>query len=215
MRCVFWMRAHAAGYVSEMADRVREAGGHLPSKWVDGVLHRLKHDGPERVLRHLSRLLKRYPQIQDHVTYLQKRRGLMDYPTYHQQGWPIGSGSVESGHKLVMQARLKGPGMHWRPEHVNPMLAVRLALLNDRWEEAWQEHLQLRQHHHLLKRQLRQQQRFLAQQAKRQQASPPGSAAPTTAKPIRQKTGRTEAQYRWGRQTSSHRMLKQAEDAKK
>ena|SRR5215469_17969463 len=70
MPCVFWMRAHAAGYVSEIADKVREAGGHLPAKWVDGVLHRLKHDGPERVLRHLSRCLKRYPQIQDHVTYL-------------------------------------------------------------------------------------------------------------------------------------------------
>jgi hypothetical protein len=53
----------------------------------------------------------------------------MDSPTYRTSGWPIGSGSVESGHKLLMQARLKGPGMHWRPEHVNPMLALRLALL--------------------------------------------------------------------------------------
>ena len=207
--------AHAASYVSEIADKVREAGGHLPTKWVDGVLHRLKHDGPERVLRHLSRFVKRYPQIQEHVTYLQNRRDLMDYPTYQQHGWPIGSGSVESGHKLVMQARLKGPGMHWRPEHVNPMLAVRLALLNDRWAESWQEQLHLRQHQHLLKRKLRQQQRFLAQQVKRQQADPPASSTPTAAKPTRQKTGRTEAQYRWGRQTFSPRMLKQAGGAKK
>jgi hypothetical protein len=206
--------AHAASYVSESADKVREAGGHLSPKWVDGVLHRLKHDGPERVLRHLSRFVKRYPQIQEHVTYVQKRRNLMDYPTYQQHGWPIGSGSVESGHKLVMQARLKGPGMHWRPEHVNPMLAVRLALLNDRWAESWQQQLQLRQHQHLLKRKLRQQQRFLAQQVKRQQADPPASSAPTAAKPTRQKTGRTEAQYRWGRQTISLRMLKQASGAK-
>jgi hypothetical protein len=51
--------AHAAGYVSEIADKVREAAGHLPATWVEGVLHRLKHEGPERVLRHLSRLLKR------------------------------------------------------------------------------------------------------------------------------------------------------------
>jgi hypothetical protein len=33
--------ARAASYVSEMADQVREGGGHLPAKWVDGVLHRL------------------------------------------------------------------------------------------------------------------------------------------------------------------------------
>ena len=161
--------AHAASYVSEIADKVREAGGHLPTKWVDSVLHRLKHEGPERVLRHLSRLARRYPQIQEQVTYLQKRRELMDYPTYRTAGWPIGSGSVESGHKLVMQARLKGPGMHWRPEHVNPMLALRLALLNERWSESWQEQHRLRQHQRHLKRQTRQQQRFREQQAKRQQ----------------------------------------------
>jgi len=207
--------AHAAGYVSEIAEKVRESGGHLPPKWVDGILHRLKHEGPARVLRHLSRLARRYPQMQEQVTYLQKRRELMDYPTYQQQGWPIGSGSVESGHKLVMQARLKGPGMHWRPEHVNPMLALRLALLNDRWSESWQEQQRLRQQQQQLKRQARQQQRFLAQQAKRQEAHPPPSPAPSTAKPTRQKTGRTEAQYRWGRQTFSPRMLKQADGAKK
>lgn len=82
--------AHAASYVSEIADKVREGGGHLPAKWVDSVLHRLKHEGPERVLRHLSRLASPYPQIQEQVTSLQKRRDLMDYPTYQQQGWPIG-----------------------------------------------------------------------------------------------------------------------------
>ncbi len=207
--------AHAAGYVSEIADKVREAGGHLPPKWLEGVLHRLKHEGPERVLRHLSRLVKGFPSIQEQVTYLQKRRELMDYPTYQQQGWPIGSGSVESGHKLVMQARLKGPGMHWRPEHVNPMLAVRLALLNERWEESWQAQHCLWQRQQLLKRPAHQQQRFAEQQAKRQQADPPASLAPTTVKPVRQKTGRTEAQYRWGRQTISPRMLKQAGGAKK
>src|SRR6266566_3951852 len=47
--------AHAASYVYEMADKVRESGGHLPATWVDGVLHRLKHEGPARVLRHVTR----------------------------------------------------------------------------------------------------------------------------------------------------------------
>ena len=207
--------AHAASYVCEIADKVREGGGHLPATWVDGVLHRLKHEGPARVLRHLTRLARRYPQIQEQVTYLQKRRELMDYPTYQQQGWPIGSGSVESSHKLLVQARLKGPGMHWKPEHINPMLALRLALLNERWSEAWQEQHRLRQHQQQLKRQTHQQQRLREQQAKRQETHPPPLPVPSTAKPTRQKTGRTQAQYRWGRQTFSPRMLKQADGAKK
>lgn len=202
--------AHAVSYVREIADKVREKGGHLPAKWVDGILHRLKHDGPTRVLRHLSRLLKRFPQIQEQVNYLQKRRDLMDYPTYQQQGWPIGSGSVESSHKFVVQARLKGAGMHWRPEHINPMLALRLAFLNDRWSESWQQQHRLRQQQRQLKRQARQQQRFREQVSKQ----PPPPPVPVPSPPAPQKTGRTQAQYRWGRQTFSPRLLKQAGGAK-
>ena len=123
-------------------------------------------------------------------------------------------GSGESSHKLVVQARLKGSGMHWKPEHVNPMLALRLALLNERWAESWQEQDRLRQRQQHLKRQARQQQRFREQQAKRRESHPSPVPVSTTPQPTRQKTGRTEAQYRWGRHTISPRMLKQASDAK-
>ena len=207
--------AHAAKYVYDIAARVREGAGHLPATWEEGVLHRLKHEGPTRALCHLSRLTRRSPQIQEQVIYLQKRRELIDYPTYRASGWPIGSGSVESSHKLVVQARLKGPGMHWKPEHVNPMLALRLALLNERWEEAWQDQDRLRRRQQHLKRQTRGQQRFREQQATRQEAQPAPAPVLSTPKPTRQKTGRTEAQYRWGRQTFSSRLLKQANSAKK
>ncbi len=203
--------AHAASYICEIAVKVREGGGHLPAKWEDGLLHRLKHEGPARVLRHLSRLVSRYPQMQEQVNYLQKRKPLMDYPRYQREGWPIGSGSVESSHKFVVQARLKGSGMHWKPEHINPMLALRLALLNDRWPEFWQQQERLRQ----LKRQARQQQRMRPQRSKGQQTPVPALPVVSTSKPTRPKTGRTEAQYRWGRHTFSPRMLKQAAGAKK
>ncbi len=205
--------AHAASYVHQIGEAVRASGGHLPAKWEEGILHRLKHDGPTRVLSHVNWLATRYPQVQDDVTYLQKRRELMDYPTYRALGWPIGSGSVESGHKLVMQARLKGPGMHWKPEHVNPMLALRQALLNGRWSESWIDQLRLRVRQQLLQRRTRQQQRFRQQQERRQPSQPP-PPAPAAPVPARQKTGRTEAQKRFGRQTFSWRMLKQADGAK-
>lgn len=199
--------AHAADYIIQIAEKVRQAGGHLPPKWVDGLLHRLKHEGPTRLLRHLSRLAVRYPQIQEQVNYLHKREALMQYPTYRAAGWPIGSGSVESSHKFVVQARLKGAGMHWKPQHINPMLALRLALLNERWSELWQQQDHLRQQQRHLKRQARQQQRQPPAPPPLPLASPPKSARP--------KTGRTEAQYRWGRHTFSRRLLQQAGGAKK
>jgi hypothetical protein len=44
---------------------------------------------------------------------------------------------VESAHKVVVEPRLKGAGMHWVPDHVNPMVALRTLLCNDRWPEDW------------------------------------------------------------------------------
>ena len=52
-------------------------------------------------------------------------------------GYPIGSGAVESANKLVVEARLKGSGMHWARDHVNLMVALRTIVCSDRWEEAW------------------------------------------------------------------------------
>jgi len=43
---------------------------------------------------------------------------------------------VESANKLVVEARLKGAGMHWERRNVNPMLALRNAICNHRWDEA-------------------------------------------------------------------------------
>ena len=46
---------------------------------------------------------------------------------------------VESANKVVVEARLKGAGMHWSRLSVNPLLALRNAVCNDRWAEAWQQ----------------------------------------------------------------------------
>lgn len=205
--------AHAAGYVSEIGEAIRACGGHVPTGWLAGVLHRLKHEGPERVLRHLHWLLAHFPQAQaqEQMQYLDKRRDLMQYHRYRQDGWPIGSGCVESGHKLVMQARMKRAGMHWERKNVNPMLTLRTTLCNDRWDEGWQEQRRLREQQRQERRRLRQQQYVQTHQGKQSPPSPPLKEKAAS----RPKTGRTPTQYQWGRQTISHRMLQQAGGAKK
>jgi hypothetical protein len=131
--------AHAAEYLTEIGQAVRTAGGRLPATWLEGVLHRLKHQGPQRVLTHLTWLAARYPSsgVQEKLSYLQKREAHMQYPTYREAGWPIGSGSVESANKLVVEARLKGAGMRWERQNVNSMLVLRNAVCNRRWHETW------------------------------------------------------------------------------
>jgi hypothetical protein len=157
--------AHAAEYLNEIGQAVQAAGGRLPARWFEGVRHWLKHQGPERVLKHLSWLAARYPSagVQEKLAYLQKREAHMHYPTYQAAGWPIGSGSVESANKVVVEARLKGAGMRWERHNVNRMLALRNAVCNRRWNEMWQAARRQRQ-------QSRQQQRGKRIQARYEQA---------------------------------------------
>ena len=57
------------------------------------------------------------------LTYLGTRREHLLYQAFSDAGFPIGSGCMESANKLVVEARLKGAGMHWARGNVNPLLA--------------------------------------------------------------------------------------------
>jgi hypothetical protein len=134
--------AHAAGYVDAIGQTagadgpLRDAAGRR--QWC----HDLKHAGPQGVLAELRELVMAAHapgETASQLAYLEKRVEQLAYPTFQAAGWPIGSGSVESANKLVVQERLKGPGMHWAEANVNPMLALRNAICNDRWDEVWMQ----------------------------------------------------------------------------
>jgi hypothetical protein len=148
--------AHAADHINQIGEYVH--GQHTPESqaWLQERLHRLKHEGPDQLLMEFEKLQRKHPSaeaISSNLAYLKKRKAQMQYPLFQAQGWPIGSGVVESGNKLVVQARLKGAGMHWAEEHVNPMLAIRNILCSGRWREDWPKiEARLRQHAHQKRR---------------------------------------------------------------
>lgn len=130
---------HAGEYLNKMAQALWGEQEAQKQNWLHEQLFRLKHHGGT-MLTALRQELSQHPLQPDltHVwAYLQKRLAHMHYPTFQQQGWPIGDGAVESANKLVVEARLKGSGMHWARPHVDPMLALRNIACNDRWPEAW------------------------------------------------------------------------------
>ncbi|HEV2461916.1 MAG TPA: ISKra4 family transposase [Ktedonobacterales bacterium] len=126
------------------AERVALIGQTLAPddpNWLAPRLHGLKHSGPEPLLAELHQQIAAQteppPEVSEALAYLNKRVAQMQYPTFQAAGWPIGSGIVESANKLVVEARLKGAGMHWARPNVNPLLVLRTAVCNDRWDEAW------------------------------------------------------------------------------
>jgi len=133
---------HAAQRICQIGEAVLGAEHASLRAWQTRQLHQLKHDGPEAVLdslRNFAGAQLTVPLITENLMYLEKRVAQMQYPEFQAQGWPIGSGMVESANKQVVEARLKGGGMHWSRLSVNPLLALRNAVCNDRWVEAWQQ----------------------------------------------------------------------------
>lgn len=107
------------------------------------MTHQLKHKPPQQTLAELQLLQPKAKSneqaaaLDRAIFYLQTRLEKIDYPFFQKRGYPIGSGCVESGHKVVVQRRLKGAGMRWAPHHVDPMLALRDLVCNRRWSEGW------------------------------------------------------------------------------
>jgi len=131
---------HATEYITAIGQTRGPEGELLTETERTRLCHMLKHHGPETVLAELRILVEAHPTLEElegQLAYLEKRVCQLDYPAFVAQGWPIGSGIVESANKLVVEERLKGPGMHWQGKNVNPMLALRNAVCNDRWEETW------------------------------------------------------------------------------
>lgn len=140
---------HAVEHLNQIGQAVWGAGTPEASSWLATQRHALKHAGPAAVLAAVHALAAAHPAVEavrEHLAYLEKRVGQMQYPSYQAEGWPLGSGVVESANKVVVEARLKGAGMRWERAHVNPMVALRTLVYSDRWEEGWsQVEAQLRQ----------------------------------------------------------------------
>lgn len=136
---------HGAEHVSAAAQAVLGAGTAALSEWLGAQLHELKHGDPDRVLAALRALPVAAARDPDAAAatvaavlgYLEPRRDQLRYAEFRALGYPIGSGAVESANKLVVEARLKGSGMHWARPNVNPMVALRAILGSARWDDAW------------------------------------------------------------------------------
>ena len=62
----------------------------------------------------------------------------MNYPDYRARGLQIGSGTIESGCKRVVKARLDQAGMTWAVEGARAVLKARAAYLSGQWDDFWQ-----------------------------------------------------------------------------
>jgi hypothetical protein len=142
---------HAVGYLAKVAHALYGVDTTESKVWLAAQKETLLHGDPQAVLAKLRGLQEDLAGqatgdqppppalgvVTDSLDYLAARAGQLRYAVFRAAGYPIGSGAVESANKLLVEARLKGTGMHWALAHVNPLLALRSLACSDRWEEGW------------------------------------------------------------------------------
>jgi len=96
----------------------------------------------EKILCHAQRMLPTAPNTLQKVTaelhYLEENKNRMRYADFRRQGLFVGSGVIEAGCKSIIGARLKQSGMEWTVKGANAIIALRCAMLSDRFEDFWE-----------------------------------------------------------------------------
>jgi hypothetical protein len=78
-------------------------------------------------------------KIEEKIGYLENNKDKMKYGTFREQGLFYGSGVVEAGCRAVIGKRLKQSGMFWSQSGAENILALRCALMGNRWDECWDQ----------------------------------------------------------------------------
>lgn len=139
---------HLSEYLSGAAAAI---AGLDQSKWLHAQQKRMKANEVSAVLSDLrayqppaptaahSDSLGEADPVQACRQYIENRLSYLNYAGALKAGLPIGSGEVESGHRSVVQARLKLSGAWWKEGTAENMLALRTLRANQQWESYWRE----------------------------------------------------------------------------
>ena len=130
---------HASQHISGVAKIVWPQDDATQKAWVADVLHRLRHEGGE-ILEEVWAALPPLPaadqaKVAGAQEYFAYHRGRLDYPRYRAQGFPIGSGIIESACKSVLKQRESGSGMRWTEAGAQAIATLRAIHRSGRWHD--------------------------------------------------------------------------------
>ncbi len=136
-------RPHAKEHLGKAAEELEKLGGAPKHEWVAAALDRLESGAALDVVNELRLAMPRTKSDAAHETlrleadYFERNQDAVAYQAYRERGWSTASSEVESGHRSVVQVRLKLPGTWWHPDKVKNILALRMIKANGWWDEYW------------------------------------------------------------------------------
>jgi hypothetical protein len=131
---------HVSEYLGAAALTCR---AKAPGQWRRTQQERLKRGALAKVVDALAEHVEP-PQTPEELApvrnahrYLTNRTDCLDYPRALRLDLPIGSGLIESGHRHVLQARLKKAGAAWLIDNADRIANLRVLRANGQWLSLW------------------------------------------------------------------------------
>ncbi len=134
--------SHASQRLWAVANAVCGKDTSEAKGWVEGQLDRLWNGAAGKVVTVLEGMgldQDGYPpEVSQAPGYFRSHQARMRYDVFREEGYPIGSGTVESGANTVVHHRMRRPGRGWQPDSGQAMLAGLSELHSGRFHRAWQ-----------------------------------------------------------------------------
>jgi hypothetical protein len=126
---------HVAEKISDVAAALFQMDDYCAQIFVDCARRMLLHSQTKTLINQLKECMLMLPGIRGDkarreelrklIKYLDNNIDRLDYKQFLTNGWPIGSGAIESAHKWVLQRRMKQAGMKWSPQIAQQMAVTR------------------------------------------------------------------------------------------
>jgi hypothetical protein len=129
---------HASQYLPPVAEAVFGKDTPEYHDWLAQARTQL-WEGEIEALIHDCRLFTSIPSaetsVHNAISCFSNNRKRMDYARFRQQGYFIGSGTVESAGKQIATLRLKRAGARWTEDGAVSTAKARAAWLSNQWDD--------------------------------------------------------------------------------
>ena len=126
---------HAVEHLSKVADLQTKWKKSYKKRWVTKHRRLILEGKAEEVIKEIRRICrnKKSEKLRTERDYFVRNRGRMRYDKNAKAGLPLGSGSIESAVRRVINLRLKSASTFWLRETAEAMIMLRSFFKAGRW----------------------------------------------------------------------------------
>ncbi len=129
---------HAKGHLFDVVKAIHGAGTDLADRWGKQRRDELDQGRVGDILAALREHAETCDDARECADYIENNRHRMRYPEFRAMGLCVATGVVEGGCKNIVASRLKRGGMHWTVAGANAIMALRCAILSNRFDDFWE-----------------------------------------------------------------------------